>query len=303
MSKDIIEKNFDVSAPARLIIKNVRGSVKIQPGDAQTIKIKVTKHLNTGNPEDTEIILQQNEDGVVVAGAQFEIYGFSRINRQPCKVDFEIEVPASCSVRTKTVSAKSEISGLHGDFKFKSVSGSLRLEDLSGDLSATTVSGILVADKISGPAQLKTVSGGLKLTNSNCQSIEADTVSGSILAVTPIGDGPYRFKSVSGKVRLIVPKESACSIHASSLSGRFKTDLPVSNSSGGRRSWDVDIAGGGTPISMTSVSGSLFILSSLDAAPISPQVKRKTREERLAVLSKLEQGELSIEDTLKELSL
>ena len=33
MSDEIIEQKYEVTAPARLIISNVRGSVTIQPGE------------------------------------------------------------------------------------------------------------------------------------------------------------------------------------------------------------------------------------------------------------------------------
>ena len=44
MSDETIEKTFQVTDPARLIISNIRGSVTIQPGEENVIDVKAVKH-------------------------------------------------------------------------------------------------------------------------------------------------------------------------------------------------------------------------------------------------------------------
>ena len=87
-----------------------------------------------------------------------------------------------------------------------------------------------------------------------------------------------------------------------SLSGRFRTDLHTSAKSVAPRFLDVDIAGGGPEIYMKSVSGNIAILSRESARGEVPSMKRKSRQERIDILRKLEGGELSVEETLAELN-
>ena len=293
---------FDVDTPARLVVKNVRGMVTIHSGDDSQIKVRATKHLDTGNPEMTELILEKGEDGVVMAIAKYDNsdwFGFGL--NQPCKVDFDITTPKECSVRLKTVSASSSVRGLIGDFRFKSVSGKLEIEDLSGSIEANTVSGDLLADNLNGPAELESVSGKIRATDCDFGKLYASTVSGKVTVFSSVGEGPYRFNSVSGKIKFIVPAKTACTVQASSVSGRFKTDLQATFSSIGRRNWHAELEGGGTEVRMKSVSGGLYLVTSEDSTGESPEVKPKSRQERIEILTKLESGELSVEDTLKKL--
>jgi DUF4097 and DUF4098 domain-containing protein YvlB len=304
MTAEHYEEIFEVKTPARLVVKNVSGTVTIQPGADDQIKVLATKHVDKGDPERTEVILEQSNDGVVSAIAKYDSsdwFGFGF--HQPCKVDFEITTPIACSVRLKTVSASASVQGLEGDFRFKTVSGRLELEDLKGTIDANTVSGSLLADNLHGPADLESVSGKIRATDCDFGKLYANTVSGSITVFSGIGEGPYKFNTVSGRIKFVVPEKTACTVRASSLSGGFKTNLKATHSSIGRRRWHTELEGGGTEVRMKSVSGGLYLVTSEDANGHSPKVKSKSKEERIKILTKLESGELSVEDTLKELSI
>ena len=72
MSTEVIEHTFEVEAPAHLRISNVRGHVDIQPGDEGTIRVTALKHSGSGNNGNTQIIVKQESDGLVVAEAKYE---------------------------------------------------------------------------------------------------------------------------------------------------------------------------------------------------------------------------------------
>ncbi len=203
----------------------------------------------------------------------------------------------------KTVSSSADVEGLEGDFKINSVSGIVKLSELSGSINAKNVSGKLLGENLSGPAKLETVSGEIRAEDSDFPSLNSTTVSGSAIIHTVLGDGPYKLSSISGSVKLVVPENSKCSVHAKSISGRFRTDLNASFSSINRRSWDVDLEGGGTEIRMNSVSGNLYVVTSEDVSGVAPRVKHKTREERFEVLTQLEGGNISVEDALSQLGI
>jgi DUF4097 and DUF4098 domain-containing protein YvlB len=206
-------------------------------------------------------------------------------------------------VKLKTVSGSADIEGLEGDFKINSVSGMVKLSELSGSINAKNVSGKLLGENLSGPAMLESVSGEIRVEDSNIPSLNFTTVSGSAIVHTDLGDGPYKLSSISGSVKLVVPENTRCSVHAKSISGRFRTDLNASFSSINRRSWNVDLEGGGTEIRMNSVSGNLYVVTSEDVNGVAPRVKHKTRKERLEALTQLEGVNISVEDALSQLGI
>jgi hypothetical protein len=62
MSQETIERRFDVTTPAHLTIENVRGSVDVRPDGGEAVTVIAVKHLNTGDPDRTEIRIKQNRE-------------------------------------------------------------------------------------------------------------------------------------------------------------------------------------------------------------------------------------------------
>jgi hypothetical protein len=157
------------------------------------------------------------------------------------------------------VSDAALVEGVQGDIRVVTISGDLTLRDLSGVLKVRSVSGRVSGDRLAGALEVETVSGGIHLSACQVAALNANTVNGAVALESPLGEGPYRFKSVSGQVRLIVPAGTACTVLSSSMSGRFTSSLPNSGmrmSSGGSL---YRIQGGGVEVRHTSVSGDLWV--------------------------------------------
>jgi hypothetical protein len=280
MSDEKFEQVFQVSQPARLVVKNIRGSVDIQPGEDGAVQVAAVKHSDSGDAKRTEVELTQDPDGTVRAIARFPEGSIDWLfGMQPCKVDFVIKAPHQCDLKVNGVSNDTFVSGLAGEFSFNSVSGDVTLRELSGPLSVNTVSGDVDLERVDGKLKLNTVSGDVKgqkasgtihvdtvsgdvrLRESTLPAVEAESVSGDLELQTPLGEGPYRFHSVSGEVRLTVPAETRCSAELHSISGRISTSLPQSSSSRQHGTELVEVQGGGVKVSLNSVSGELSLAS------------------------------------------
>jgi hypothetical protein len=302
MSTELYEDKFDVGAPARLVVKNVRGSVTVVPGEEGVITVKAEKILDSGCSDDLELEVYQEGKDTVYAVARLPeritIFGSYR----PCKVHFTIEAPVSTNLKIKTVSAFVEAKGFEGDVRIKTVSGRQILADLTGEIELDSVSGEIEARSLDGRADVNTVSGRIRLSEGSFPALRAKTVSGGIQAETALDQGPYYFNTVSGSIKLVAPEDSSCEVFASGVSGRFYTDHNVSRSDIGKRSWRVKIGEGGTEVKMKTVSGRMSLVSSWDAKGSRPGEKRMSRKERESVLTKLSEGELSVEEAMKELS-
>ncbi len=325
MSDDIMEKTFQVAAPARLIVSNVRGSVTIQPGEANVIEVKAVKHGNFDD-ERNKVELTQDADGTVRIETRNNeaLFGFLSY---PPKVDYIVHVPQGIHLEASCISSNLKVSDLEGVFKLKTISGDVTLANLSGPIKLGAVSGDIKGLKMSGVLDLNTVSGDVHLTESNFPSADGTTVSGDLILQTPIADGPYHFSSVSGSVRLLVPPETRCNVELNSVSGSIRSSLPASATRMGHGLKITQVQGGGTAVRLKSVSGGVSIetegipanpvktkeyTSEEFVAPIPPippfppippvQAPQSSTHETLStseILQRIERGEMTVDEALK----
>ncbi len=274
------EKTFTVSSPARLNLSNIRGSVEIRPGPEGVIHVIAAKQTGWGDPKSTEIEMTQEADGSGKVATHYpEAWWGWIIGSFPCSVDYTVEAPRNCSLKVNGVSNSAKAAGFEGEFDFHSVSGEMTLRDLKGPMKISTVSGKLELEALAGEMRLHTVSGRIAgrrlegrlhldtvsgrvgLEESNLISAEAGTVSGGMDFQTPLGEGPYRFNSVSGDVQLLVPAETRCSAELHAVSGGINTRLPATSTSRRNGAQMVEIQGGGVKVYAHSVSGNLSLVS------------------------------------------
>jgi hypothetical protein len=268
------------------------------------------KHLETGDADVTEVVMAQAEDGSVSVETRCDGLSWLWLARRPCKVDYVVRLPRLCSLQVSGVSNSASVQDVEGDLSISSVSGPLSLKDLSGTLRVKTVSGRVTGENLSGPLKLETVSGHASLREARLPSVDASTVSANLFLHASLGEGPFRFHSVSGEVQLFVPSDSRFSILSHTISGRCHTSLPATASqvrTGRRR---VDVQGGGTEIRHDSISGN-FTLAADDAfipeEPSAPEEEAAFQQPlspdaRYEVLERIERGELTAEDALRILS-
>jgi hypothetical protein len=311
MEPEMIEKTFEVTAPARLTLSNIRGSVVVRPSEAgedqpAAIHIQASKRVGSGDLDRTEVVIFQEADGSVTARTEFQktnwldfLFGSVR----PCKVDYLVSVPQRCSLQVKCVSSSAQVESLEGEFSLKTVSGDLDLHGLSGPMRVHSVSGEIHGDGLSGRLDLDTVSGSARLLESRFPEAHADSVSGRLEFQTPLGPGPYRFKTISGDVRLSTPAETGCELVFHTLSGRFHTNLPVTRQNLVSGSRQVEIQGGGPHLEAKTTSGDLTILaSSLSERPAAVAEKTAYADEH-QVLERVAAGELSADEAVQALKV
>ncbi len=301
MNTELTEQTFNVGSPAKLRVRNIRGKVELIPGADGVIKVEVTTHLDDGNPDYTRIELTQHGNGEVEAVVRTPENSFGIFYRKPLRVDLRIEAPVQSNIDAKIVSGDIHAHGFGGELRLASVSGSLHLADLSGTLDLDSVSGKIKGENLSGKGHISVVSGRLELTDCAFTSLKSSTVSGTAKVQTSIAEGPYKLSAVSGSLTLAVPEDTHCDASASAVSGRFYTDLDISQSEVGKRNWKVRIGQGGTLVKMSTVSGKMRLVSSFEAAGSVPGTVQMSHTARKDVLSRLQDGEISVEDALKEL--
>jgi hypothetical protein len=324
MEQQTIERKFDVQGQARLSLSNISGSVDIQPGDDGVIVVTAVKDTSRGDTERTQIDMEQAGDGAVFVETKFGENGWRWFGGRPCDVAYTVRVPRNCALRLRCVSSSSAVRGLSGSSEIANVSGDLDLSSLSGALKLNCVSGSLIGEQLAGPLEVETVSGGVDLRACDAGSVRVSTVSGRVSIETPLGNGPYKFHSVSGNVRLIVQPEARGSVHATSLSGRVTSDLPVTRSQRSGQNWQLELQGGGPEIRFDSISGNLSIERGSGSGPVAvaqaapsfavaegvpvppeppapPSPIETAEQTRRDILDRVARGEISVDEAVKVL--
>jgi hypothetical protein len=309
MSAETIERTFAVGDTARLRLKNISGSVTILPGQAGSIHVLARKDMDSKAYDRTEIIMDQSEDGQVLVETRLtSIFNILRPD-ESCDVDYEVHLPAHCSVDVSTVSASCSIRDLQGEIRVATVSGGQSLSRLSGRLRLKTVSGDIRADSLVGELDFDSVSGDLDLPDARLERIEGKTVSGDLEIETALFEGPYQVGSVSGDLTLRLPVGQNVQLRISSISGSIRVPGRTSRSqSPGRRS-EVALGQGGPVFRFKSISGDLAVQTDGSfpenhvQAPYSASHTDAPRAEvdPLEVLQAIEDGELTVQEGLERL--
>lgn len=333
---DVIRREFPVGANSELVIGNVSGSIQVR-GDqtAESISVHAVKSGSARARENTRIEIEQHGDRISIQSKpRNEAKGFiadlSALARgfSLSAVEYDIIVPARCSVDANCVSASVDVSRVNERVNARSVSGSIGLADIgakceahsvsgevdvrnvAGDVVLESTSGSVTARKVQGAASITTVSGEIRIMESDLPRVDLHTVSGDVFADTPLtSGGQYRVKTVSGDVRLDVDGGSGSAIHAKSQSG----DVHVSGFAmqafkEGRKSWRGEVGDGSASVEVNTVSGDINIDhgTSTGVAASSDQSRRTTSSEghlkaQTDVLRALQAGELNVEDAMEQL--
>jgi len=303
MSVETINKTFDCTENANLSLSNIRGKVNIQPGEDNIITIKAEKLLDSGNPDHTVIELFQEDNGKVTVQTRFDNSGSQFFRKfKPCKVNYDVRVPNNCFLKVRGVSNTASIDGISGDMDISTVSGDLQVRSLMGDLKIKTVSGDIQGEGISATARIEAVSGDIYLSKCNFPKLSGKTVSGDLILETPLGEGPYRFNSVSGEIKLEITPLAGASVTSSSLSGDIRTSLPATWSNRSRNHQKVEVYGGGIEIHHNSVSGDLFLTTADENGASGelhlPEDAQADQLSPTEILESIERGEMSVDEAV-----
>ncbi len=298
MADQIFEQSFPVSGEAVFKLSNITGQVVVRQGEAQVIAVHAVMDDSSGNAEQTRVEMTQESSGRVVVETRFDhpVSGF--LNRmKPCRVSYEVRLPAGVDVNISTIDSTQDLQGLQGKFHLSTISGSLTLADLTGELAFSTISGNVRASGLQAPkVSLSSISGEVEFLRSELGEADGSTVSGQIRVDAPVGAGPYAFRSVSGNVLWLAQTLAPCTLEVHTVSGDIQVNQPTTKARSERGSKVWNVLGGGPLIRLNSVSGNLQFRARQDApAPERPTASGLTRKE---ILDKIESGEMTAEQAL-----
>lgn len=214
-------------------IKNVNGSVEVEPGNGSEVVIEAIKTGRRDDPATVRIEVVEHDGGITIcavypgkgnACVPGDGGGGMSTRNNDVGVEFRVRAPSTAAVSANSVNGRVEVGRMDGDVRATTVNGSIEV-DAGGAVSARTVNGSI------------------------------DVRFGDVA-----GREDLEFETVNGSIRLRVPRDLAVDLDIRTQNGAIETDwdLPVAGKWSGRR-LEASVGGGGRGLRARTVNGDVTI--------------------------------------------
>jgi len=222
----MIEHTFQTPLPATLEVMIPSGDIEVESSDGDETYVSVD-----GDERMLEAVEVRHDGGRVVVTVRdkgrFGIsFGSLVFGNGGLRV--EARVPHGASVKVKTASADTGLSGHFGKLDLNSASGDVRVRgELADDATVKTVSGDVELDRVDGDLSVQCVSGDVR-ARAVAGSVDTKSVSGDI-RIDALTAGDVRFTSVSGDIEIGIAQGSLLDVDAGSTSGDLSSEVPLAS--------------------------------------------------------------------------
>ena len=261
--RDEFNQTYQLPQGARVEISSIRGSVKITNTDSATAEVQVIRTARTrADLEFHKIEVAQTGNTLVVRGVQEP----EERGRRNVQVNHQVilKLPRSIDLSVTSVSGSLQSGDVDGPVHVSSISGSANFGNVGGKLQVNSVSGSVEVGNVGSDARVNSVSGNVGLGHVN-GSLDVTSVSGGVkaglMSLSPQG---IHINSVSGSIEIAFKSEVNADFTAEHVSGQVYLDVPNVSRESEEKSSNVRarIGAGGTPITISSVSGSIRLTRS-----------------------------------------
>jgi DUF4097 and DUF4098 domain-containing protein YvlB len=232
--------------------------VEIVNADTAKAEVQVIRTARTrADLEYHKIEVEQTGNGLVVRGIQEP----EERRRENIRVNHHVilKLPRRIDLSVSSVSGSLKVGDVDGKVHVSSISGSGTIGNVGNKLQVSSVSGSLEIGNVGADVRINSISGNLRLGQVN-GSLNVSSVSGG-LNVTLVSLDPkgIHIQSVSGSIEIAFKGEVNADFSAEHISGEVYLNVPNVNRDSDEKSSNVRarIGAGGTPITISSVSGNI----------------------------------------------
>jgi len=256
--RDEINETYQLAPGARVEVSSIRGPVEIVSADTATAEVQIIRTARSrADLEYHKIEVVVTANSLVVRGVQ-EPEGRRRDN---IRVNHHVilKLPRRIDLSVNSVSGWIKVGDVDGEIHVNSISGSTNIGNVGGKLQVSSVSGSLEVGNVGEEARLNSISGKVRLGRVNGY-LNVSSVSGSLNAVlVSLSPQGLHINSVSGSIEIVFNSEVNADFTAESISGEVYFDVPNVIRDSEEKSSNVRarIGAGGTPITISSVSGNI----------------------------------------------
>lgn len=261
--RDEINQTYQLAPGARVEVSSIRGHVQITNSETTTAEVQIIRTARTrADLEYHKIEVEQTANGLVVRGVQEP----EERRTRNIQVNHEVilKLPRRIDLSVKSISGPVKAGDVDGEAHVSSISGSANIGNVGGKLQVSSISGSLDVGNVGGDARVSSISGNLRLGQVN-GSLDVTSISGALnTTLTSLSPQGIHIRSVSGSVELGFKSDINADFNAQHISGGVYLDIPNVVREGDERSNNVRarIGAGGTPITITSVSGNIRLTRS-----------------------------------------
>lgn len=261
--RDVFKQTYQLAPGARVEVSSIRGPVEIVSGDNATAEVQIIRSARTrADLEYHKIDVEQSGDSLVVRGVQEP----EQRQRQNVKVDHQIKlkVPRHIDLSVKTISGWIKVGDVDGEIQVNGISGAATFGNLGGKLKVNSVSGNLVVGNVGAEARVNSVSGNVNFGQVN-GSVDVSSVTGNVSAtLVSLSAHGVHITSVTGSIVIAFTSDINADFTADSINGQVYLNVPnvIRESEENSPNVRARIGAGGTPIKISSVSGSIRLKQS-----------------------------------------
>ncbi len=261
--RDEFNQTYQLPHGAHVEISSIRGSVKITNTDSATAEVQIIRTARTrADLEYHKIEVAQTGNTLVVRGVQEP----EERGRRNIQVNHQVilKLPRSIDLSVTSVSGSLQSGDVDGQVHVSSISGSANFGNVGGKLQVNSVSGSVEVGNVGADARVNSVSGNVGLGHVN-GSLDVTSVSGGVkAALMNLSPPGIHINSVSGSIEIGFKSEVNADFTAEHVSGQVYLDVPNVTRDSEEKSSNVRarIGAGGTPITISSVSGNIRLTRS-----------------------------------------
>lgn len=261
--REEINQTYQLQPGARVEVSSIRGTVEIITGETATAEVQIIRTARTRADLDYhKIEVETTGNSLVVRGVREP----EQRQRQNIQVNHHVilKLPRRIELSVASISGSLKAGNVDGQTNVSSVSGSVNIGNVGGKLQVSSVSGNLEVGNVGPEARVNSISGSVRLGQVN-GSVEVSSVSGSLNAtLVSLSPQGIHIKSVSGSVEIGFKSEVNADFRADGVSGQVYLNVPnvMRDSEENSPNVRARIGAGGTPITISSVSGNIRLTRS-----------------------------------------
>ena len=261
--RDEFNQTYQLAPGARVEVSSISGSVKISNSETGTAEVQIIRTARTrADLEYYKIEVQQTGNSLVVRGGIHE--PDERRNNIQVNQQVILKLPRRIDLSVSSISGSVRVGDVDGPVQASSIRGSANIGNVAGKLRLSSVSGSVEVGNVGADARVSSVSGNVGLGQVN-DSLDVSSVSGGVkatlISLSPRG---IHIKSVSGSVEIGFMSDVNADFNAENISGQVYLNVPNVSRESEEKSTTVRarIGAGGTPITISSVSGNIRLTRS-----------------------------------------
>jgi hypothetical protein len=237
-AREEIHQTYELAPGARVEVSSISGPVEVQTSDTNAAEVHIVRSAESkASLACSRMVIEHSPNRLVIRTERDRESG-CRDQRGRQRV--LLRLPRSVNFQASSISGNVTVGEVEGSVRLSSVSGSVRVASVAGTLHLNSISGGVEVAQAEGYTDISSVSGSVEL------------------AISRLGERGVDINSISGRVELRLLGDVDADVSVDSISGNVETDLPdVTVNKVGSSSFRARIGAGGTPISISSVSGSV----------------------------------------------